>query len=89
MATSHSTATVGTATVEIVGPSSNSQYVYVQNGDYDGSDEIYVGGAAVGTADGFRVWRDNNTVFQIEGGDSLYAVSTGTATTVRIIQVQQ
>lgn len=89
MATSHSTAIVGTAVSEIVGPSSNSQYVYVQNGDFDGTDEIYIGGAAVGTADGFRVWRDANTVLQIEGGDSLYAISTGTATTVRIIQVEQ
>ena len=89
MATSHTSATVGTTASEIVGPSSNSQYVYVQNADYDGSAEIYVGAIGVTTSTGFRVWRDNNTVFQIEGGDSLYCVSTASNTPVRIIQVQQ
>ena len=89
MATNHGTASVGTVAVELVGPASNSQYVYVQNADYDGSAEIYVGGSTVGTASGFRVTRGVNTVFQIEGGDSLYAIADTDATPVRYLTVRQ
>lgn len=80
---------VGTAATQIAWPDANAQYVYVQNGDYDGSNEVYVGPSGVTTANGFRVWRDNNTVFQIEAGDSLYAIASGTATSVRVVAVRQ
>lgn len=89
MAVGNGTASVGTTAVEIVGPSSNSQYVYVQNADYDGEAQIYVGALNVGTADGFRVTRGVNTVFQIEGGDSLYCVSDTASTPVRFFTVRQ
>lgn len=89
MAVSNSVSTVGTAVVEIVGPDSNSQYVYVQNADYAGSAEIYVGDKNVTTANGFRVWRNNNVMLQIEGGDSLYAIADTDATPIRIVTVKQ
>ena len=89
MAVSNGTASVGTARVELVGPSQNSQYVYVQNADYAGDAEIYVGDKDVTTANGLKVWRDNNTVFQIEGGDSLYCIASADATPVRYFLVRQ
>ena len=89
MAVSNGTASVGTASVEIVGPDANAQYVYVQNGDYDGDAEIYVGDKNVTTANGFKVTRGTNTVFQIEGGDSLYCIASADATPVRTFLVRQ
>lgn len=80
---------VGTAATQIAWPDDNSQYVYVQNGDYDGDAEIYVGPSDVSAANGFRVWRSNNTVFQIEAGDSLYAIASADATSVRVVAVRQ
>ena len=89
MAVSNSVTSVGTAVVELVGPASNSQFVYVQNGDYDGDSEIYVGDKDVTTANGFKVSRGTNTVFQIEGGDSLYCIASADATPVRAFLVRQ
>lgn len=81
--------TVGTTATQIAFPDANAQYVYVQNGDYAGSAEIYVGGSGVTTSAGFRVWRDNNTVFQIEAGDSLYCIASADGTSVRVVAVRQ
>ena len=89
MAVANSISTVGTTVTEIVGPAQNAQYVYVQNGDFDGSAEIYVGDRDVTSANGFRVWRNNNVMLQIEGGDSLYAIADTDATPIRIVTVRQ
>lgn len=88
MAVANSVNTVGTTAVEIVGPFENSQYVYVQNADYSGSAEIYVGDKDVTTSNGFRVWRNNVVMLQIDGGDSLYCVSDTVDTEVRIVTVR-
>lgn len=89
MAVLNSVNTVGTTVTEIVGPALNAQYVYVQNGDFDGTAEIYVGDKDVTSSNGFRVWRNNNVMLQIEGGDSLYAIADTDATPIRIINIRQ
>lgn len=79
---------VGTAATQIAWPASTTKYVYVQNSDYDGSSEIYVGGSGVATTDGIRVWRDQNMVFEINADDSFYAICTAGTGSVRVIEVR-
>lgn len=81
--------TVGTTAAQIAWPDDNSQYVYVQNGDYAGSAEIYIGGSGVTTSTGLRVLRTATTVLQIEGGDSLYCIADADGTSVRVVAVRQ
>ena len=65
------TVSVGTAVVEVSGPSIRSQFVYLQDGDYDGETEVYVGGSDVTTASGVKLSKSNSTVFQTNADDSL------------------
>lgn len=78
---------VGTAVATISGPSIGKRYVYVQNSDYDGSTEVYCGDASVGTATGVRVWRDTNTVFELNADDTLCAIGDGAGAKVRVLIV--
>ena len=82
-------ASVGTAVVQIASPSHGpNKYVYIQNADYDGTTEIYVGDENVTTSNGIRVWRDQQMVFEINGDDSMYAISSADGGSVRIIEVR-
>lgn len=83
------TFSVGTAATQIVWPTGGqNKYVYVQNADYNGSTEIYVGGSAVTTSTGVRVWRDQNAVYEIDGDDEMYAISSAAGGSVRVIEVR-
>lgn len=80
---------VGTAATQVAFPSNGpNKYVYIQNSDYDGTSEIYVGGSAVTTSTGVRIWRDQNAVFEINGDDAMYAISTAGTGSVRVIEVR-
>lgn len=80
---------VGTAVTQIASPSNGpNKYVYIQNADYDGDTEIYVGDENVGTASGMRVWRDQQMVFEINGDDSMYAIASAAGGAVRVIEVR-
>lgn len=80
---------VGTAATQIAFPSvGRSKYVYVQNADYDGESEIYVGGSAVTTANGVRVWRDQNSVYELNGDDDMWAICTAGTGVVRVIEIR-
>jgi hypothetical protein len=88
MPVSQSEISVGTAITVISGPSIARRYVYVQNSDYDGATEIYVGGDAVGTATGTKVWRDQNSVYELNNDDVLYAIGDGAGAKVRVVEVR-
>jgi hypothetical protein len=80
---------VGTAATQICWPTGGqNKYVYVQNADYDGDTEIYVGGSAVTTSTGHRVWRDGNAVYEIDGDDEMYAICSAAGGTVRVIEIR-
>lgn len=78
---------IGTAVTALSEPSQDKRYVYVQNSDYDGSTEIYAGGTSVGTASGVRVWRDTNTVFELNANDGLFAIGDGAGAKARVLIV--
>jgi len=82
------TVSVGTAVVEVSGPSIRSQFVYLQDGDYDGETEVYVGGSDVTTASGVKLSKSNSTVFQTNADDSLYAICSAEGGSVRVVNVQ-
>lgn len=80
---------VGTAATQIAFPSAGSnKYVYIQNADYDGQTEIYVGDENVTTSTGVRVWRDQQMVFEINGDDAMYAIASADGSSVRVIEVR-
>lgn len=78
---------VGTSVTTVSGPSIGKRYVYLQNSDYDGTTEVYAGDATVTTSSGVRVWRDNNTVFELNADDVLCVVGSGAAAKVRVLVV--
>ena len=78
---------IGTAITAISAPSQDKRYVYIQNSDYAGSTEIYCGGTSVGTASGMLVWRDTNTVFELNANDGLFAIGDGAGAKARVLIV--
>lgn len=85
----HTAIAVGTTAVQIAFPSNGpNKYVYIQNADYDGTTEVYVGATGVTATTGIRVWRDQQMVFEINGDDSMFAISDGAAGKVRVIEVR-
>jgi hypothetical protein len=87
MAATSSEISIGTAITVISAPSQDKRYVYIQNSDYAGSTEIYVGGSSVGTATGYLVWRDSNTVFELNADDGLWAIGSGAGAKARVLVV--
>lgn len=87
MSVSTTRTAVGTAAVQIAGASNMPQYVWVQNADYAGTTEIYVGAANVTVATGLRVWRDQTIAYELAPNDSLFCIAsaaTGTAAVLRV-----
>lgn len=87
MPVSSATVSVGTAVVELSGPSIRSKFVYLQDGDFDGDTVTYVGGSDVTASTGIKLSKTNTTVFQTNADDSLYAISSAAGGSVRVVQV--
>lgn len=87
MSVSASRTAVGTAAVQIAGASNMPQYVWVQNADYAGTTEIFVGPANVTTSTGFRVWRDQTVAYELAPNDSLFAICSGASGTAAVLRV--
>ena len=81
------TVSVGTALTEVAGPSINAKYVYLQDGDYDTSSEVYVGGSAVATTTGVKLSKANVSVFQVNADDTLYAIGDSESSSVRVTEI--
>jgi len=79
--------TVGTAAVQIASPSSMPQYVWIQNADYAGTTELYVGASGVTAATGFRVWRDQTVAYELAPNDSLFCISSAAGGTAAVLRV--
>jgi hypothetical protein len=80
---------VGTTAVQIAFPSNGpNKYVYIQNADYDGDTEVYVGAEGVTASTGIRVWRDQQMVFEVNGDDAMFAIASGATGSVRVIEVR-
>ena len=88
MPVSSATVAVGTAVVEVSGPSIRSQFVYLQDGDFDGDTVVYVGGTAVSAANGIKLSKTNTTVFQTNADDAIYAIASAAGGSVRVLSVQ-
>jgi len=88
MPVSNSSVAVGTAVTELVTSSANKLYVYLQDGDFDGDTVTYVGGDSVTTSNGIKLSKTNQTVFELYEFDTLYAISSGTAGSVRVLEVE-
>jgi hypothetical protein len=87
MAVSTTRTAVGTAAVQIAGASNMPQYVWVQNADYAGTTELFVGAAGVTTATGFRVWRDQTVAYELAPNDNLFAISSAAGGTAAVLRV--
>ena len=88
MPVTSATVSVGTAVVEVSGPSIRSQFVYLQDGDYAGDTEVYVGGSDVTTSTGVKLSKTNTTVFQSYQDDAFYAVSDTAGAVVKVLEVK-
>jgi len=88
MPVTNSSVSVGTAITEVASNEQPKIYVYLQDGDFDGDTETFVGGSAVTTSDGIKLSKTNTTVFELYEFDELYAVSTGATGSVRVLTVE-
>jgi hypothetical protein len=66
-----SSVSVGTAAVEIVGADIGKQYVYLQDGDFDGDTVTYVGASDVSVSTGIKLSKETPTVFETYEDDPL------------------
>jgi len=80
--------TVGTTATEVAAGGANKQYVYLQDGDFDGDTITYVGGDDVTESTGIKLSKTNQTVFELYEFDKLHAISSGTAGSVRVLTVE-
>jgi len=88
MPVTNSSVSVGTAITEVVTSDVNKSYVYLQDGDFDGDTETYVGGSSVTTSNGIKLSKTNHLVFELYEFDTLHAISTGAGGSVRILEVK-
>lgn len=86
MPISSSGVSVGTAITVLVSPTPNPKLVYVQAGNADAL--VHVGGSDVSAANGILLSATNNTVFQLNGDDTLYGISDTAATPVKVLEVK-
>jgi hypothetical protein len=78
--------TVGTAAEILVHPTAQFKLVYVQAGNADAL--VHVGGSDVSAANGILLSATNNTVFQLNGDDTLYGISDTADTPVKVLEVK-
>jgi len=88
MPVSSSSVSVGTSATELVSSQQPPIYVYLQDGDFDGDTQTFVGGSDVTTSTGIKLSKTNQTVFELYEFDSLFAISTGAGGSVRVLEVR-
>ena len=88
MPVSSAAVAVGTSVTALTEPSINPKVVYVQDGDYDNSSFVYVGGPDVTVANGIRISKFNVSVFQVSADDILYGISDSATGAVRLAEVE-
>jgi len=88
MAVVSTSVSVGTSATELITSPVNKSYVYLQDGDFAGDTETYVGGSDVTTSNGIKLSKTNQTVFELYESDTLFAISTGAGGSVRVLEVR-
>ena len=88
MSVSNESVSVGTSATLLVQSDHNKEYVYLQDGDFDGDSVTYVGGSGVTVANGIKLSKTNQLVFELYEYDSLYAVSDSASGEVRVVVVK-
>jgi len=88
MPVSSSSVAVGTARAELITSIVNKEYVYLQDGDYDGQTVVYVGGPDVTVGNGIKLSKINVTVFELYEYDELHAVASADGGSVRVLTVK-
>ena len=83
-----SVVSVGTSATLLVAGEVNKEYVYLQDGDFDGSSVTYVGGSDVTTANGIKLSKTNQTIFELYEFDELHAISDSASGEVRVLVVK-
>lgn len=87
MPVSNAAVAVGTSITALTEPSIDPKVVYVQDGDYNNSSFVYVGGPDVTVNTGIRISKFNVSVFQVNADDVLYAISDSATGAVRLAEV--
>lgn len=87
MATTSNAVSVGTAAVLVSAAEINSKLVYLQDGDFAGDTEVYVGGSSVTAANGLKLSKTNSTVIQTYQGDQLYCIASAAGGSVRVLEI--
>ena len=87
MPTTNSAVAVGTTAVEVATSDTQPKYVYLQDGDFDGAKETFVGGSSVTTSNGIKLSKTNVMVFQLFEYDELFAISSGAGGSVRVVEI--
>jgi hypothetical protein len=84
MALNHNTVTLGTTAKILVKVPSGAGKVNVYISNNDASNDFFIGASTVtssGATQGFRVPKSTNVQLQVDGGDTIYAISAaGTPT---------
>jgi hypothetical protein len=88
MPVTSATVSVGTAVVQVSSFDSGKKYVYLQDGDFAGDTEVYVGDGSVTTANGIKLSKTNTTVFETYQDDSLFAICSAAGGSVRVLEVK-
>jgi hypothetical protein len=83
-----SSVSVGTTAVEVVGAYIGKQYVYLQDGDFDGDTVTYVGASDVSAANGIKLSKETPTVFETYEDDPLHAISSAAGGSVRVLRIK-
>jgi len=84
MPISSSAVSVGTTVTEVHAGGQPTQLVYLQDGDFDGSSLVYVGGPDVTVDTGIKLSKINVTVMQLFDLDKVFAISDSASGEVRV-----
>ena len=88
MPTSSTAVAVGTSATLLHQSQANPELVYLQDGDFDGSSLVYVGGSDVTVDTGIKLSKINVTVFSLYEFDELHAISDSASGEVRVLVVK-
>jgi hypothetical protein len=88
MPITNSAISVGTAAVEVSPAFIGKKYVYLQDGDFAGDTEVFVGNGSVTTANGIKLSKTNTTAFETYQDDSLFAICSAAGGSVRVLEVK-
>ena len=82
--------TLGTAIpTKIVPAQSIPQKVFVHNAEHAQSDEVFIGNAAVSTANGLHIHSDETLKIDLDPGSDLWAISDTEGSILQVMCIKQ